>query len=212
MQRKGHLSSSVPEWDRQFRLVRIHHEHREELGRLGLAGIGADAVAVAGQFGEALSSLVGGHRSVVDLTSDRPLKHSRVDECGFGMRVAGRVAAGAVFDEHALDALAGERSAARAGRQGSPWRSSPSGLPRGRCPAAGWRQVANRGCVSWSQIFRLMNADQAPAWERRSHSSKPMRPRRASPNGTSECSWSRLPQYWAAGSFTTSRGSPTAFR
>src|SRR5689334_6891868 len=28
--------------------------------------------------------------------------------------------------------------------------------------------------------------DQAPACERRSHSSKPMRPKRASPNGTSE--------------------------
>ena len=37
--------TSVPECDRQFRLVRVHHEHREELGRLGLAGIGADAVA-----------------------------------------------------------------------------------------------------------------------------------------------------------------------
>src|SRR5262245_34600519 len=33
--------------------------------------------------------------------------------------------------------------------------------------------------------------DQAPACERRSHSSKPMRPRRASPNGTSECSSTR---------------------
>ena len=40
--------TSVPEWDRQFRLVRVHHEHREELGRLRLAGIRADAVAVAG--------------------------------------------------------------------------------------------------------------------------------------------------------------------
>jgi hypothetical protein len=51
--------TSVPKWDRQFRLVRVHHEHREELGRLRLAGIGADAVAVAGQLGEALSDLVG---------------------------------------------------------------------------------------------------------------------------------------------------------
>ncbi len=40
--------TSVPEWDGQFRLVRVHHEHREELGRLRLAGIGADGVAVAG--------------------------------------------------------------------------------------------------------------------------------------------------------------------
>src|SRR5437870_2917631 len=85
--------SSVPEWDHQFRLVRVHHEHREELGRLRLAGIGADAVAVAGQLGEALSDLVGRHRSVVDLAADRRLKHGRVDEGGFGMRVARRVAA-----------------------------------------------------------------------------------------------------------------------
>src|SRR5215813_2147424 len=99
--------TSVPEWDRQFRLVRVHHEHREELGRLRLAGIGADAVAVAGQFGEALSGPVGRHRSVVDLTADRSLNHGGVDEGGFRMRMARRGAARAVCDEHALDALAG---------------------------------------------------------------------------------------------------------
>src|SRR5262245_30171730 len=103
----GDISTSVPEWDRQFRLARIHHEHREELGRLSVAGIGADPVAVAGQLREALSRLVGRHRFIVDLTADLPLKHSRIDEGGFGMRVTRRVAARAVFDEHALDALAG---------------------------------------------------------------------------------------------------------
>src|SRR5215475_1037609 len=99
--------TSVPEWDRQFGLARVHHEHREELSRRRLAGIGADAVAVAGQLGEALSGVVGRHRSVVDLTADRPLKHGRVDESGFGMRVARRVAARTVFDKHDLDAFAG---------------------------------------------------------------------------------------------------------
>jgi hypothetical protein len=64
-------------------------------------------VAVAGQLGEALSGLVGRHRSIVDLTAARPLKNGRIDEGGFGMRVTRRVAASAVFDEHALDALAG---------------------------------------------------------------------------------------------------------
>ena len=54
--------------------------------------------------------------------------------------------------------------------------------------------------------------DQALARERRSHSSKPMRPRRASANGTSECSSTRPPKYRASGSRTTSRGSPTALR
>src|SRR5229473_1082092 len=83
--------TSIPEWDRQFRLVRVYDKHREELGRLRLAGIGADAVAVAGQFGEALAGLVGRHRSVVDLAADGSLEHGRVDEGGFGMRVAGRV-------------------------------------------------------------------------------------------------------------------------
>jgi hypothetical protein len=99
--------TSVPERDRQFRLGRVHDEHREELGWLHVAGIGADAVAVARQLGEALSGLIGRHRSVVDLTVDRPFKHGRVDECGFGMRVTGGVAARAIFDEHAFDALAG---------------------------------------------------------------------------------------------------------
>ena len=41
--------------DSQFGLVRVYHEHREQLGRLRLAGIGADGVAVTGQFEEALS-------------------------------------------------------------------------------------------------------------------------------------------------------------
>ena len=85
--------TSFLEWDRQFRLVRVHHEHCEELGRLCLAGVGTDAVAVAGQLREALSGLVGRYWSVVDLTADRPLKHGCVDEGGFGMRVAWRIAA-----------------------------------------------------------------------------------------------------------------------
>ena len=59
-------------------------QHREELGGLRLAGIGADAVAVAGQFGEALCGLVSGHWSVVDLTEDLPLKHGCVDEGDLG--------------------------------------------------------------------------------------------------------------------------------
>src|SRR5215813_66027 len=100
-------SISLRERERQLRLARVHHEHGEELGRLRLAGIGADAVTVARHFGEALSGLVGLHWSVVDLAADRSLEHGRVDESGPGMRVTGREAARAVFDEHALDALAG---------------------------------------------------------------------------------------------------------
>src|SRR5262245_22798798 len=44
--------------------------------------------------------------------------------------------------------------------------------------------------------------DQAAACERRSHSSKPMWPRRASPSGTSERSSTRPPKYRASGSLT----------
>src|SRR5262245_41979114 len=64
-------------------------------------------MAIAGQLGEAFPGRIGLHRSVVDLTADRSLEHGRVDEGGFGMRVTRRVAARAVFDEYALDALAG---------------------------------------------------------------------------------------------------------
>ena len=54
--------------------------------------------------------------------------------------------------------------------------------------------------------------DQAAARERRSHSSRLIRPRRASPNGTSERSSTRPAKYPASGSPATSRRSPTAFR
>jgi hypothetical protein len=35
--------TSTPEWDRQFRLVRVHDEHREEVGRLRLAALALTA-------------------------------------------------------------------------------------------------------------------------------------------------------------------------
>src|SRR5258706_13734906 len=69
---------SVPEWDRQVRLVCVHQEHREELGRLRLAGIGADAVAVPGQLGEVLFGLVDRYRAGVVLALDLPLNKGRV--------------------------------------------------------------------------------------------------------------------------------------
>jgi hypothetical protein len=84
---------AVRERDRQLRLFRVHHEHREELGRLRLAGIGADAVAVAGQLGEALSGLVGRRRSVIDLAADRPLKTT----------LAGRLAGGSHVPQPCFD-------------------------------------------------------------------------------------------------------------
>ena len=55
--------------------------------------------------------------------------------------------------------------AARAGRRGSPLRSSTSAHPRGHCRTAGWRQAANKGCVSWNPILRL--ADEGSGGKRR---------------------------------------------
>src|SRR5437773_161924 len=202
--------TSVSKWDRQFRLVRVHHEHREELGRFRLAGICADAVAVAGQLREALSGLVGRHRSVVDLTPDRPLEYGRIDEGGFGMRVARRVAARAVFDEHALDALArnvrqlvlvdeGHLGVLRLRRIGEDAAERQGGNEQRT-------EDAFHGAPSFG--WRMQDQALALARERRSHSSKPMRPRRASPNGTSERSSTRPPQYRASESRTTLRGSP----
>src|SRR5262245_14632679 len=69
------LTSSGPsflERERQLLLARVDDEHRQQLGRLGLAGIGADGVAAAGQLGEALSGLVGRHRSVMTSLRNAP--------------------------------------------------------------------------------------------------------------------------------------------
>jgi hypothetical protein len=67
----------------------------------------ANLVMITWLLGPALAGLISTLRRVVHFAADRPLEHGRVDEGGFGMRVARRVAARAVFDEHALDALAG---------------------------------------------------------------------------------------------------------
>ena len=66
--------------------------------------------------------------------------------------------------------------------------------------------------TSFQLSSRPADAGQAAARERRNHSSNPMRPSRASPNGTSERSSTKPPKYRASGSRSTWRGSPTAFR
>src|SRR5919198_2182575 len=186
--------TSVPEWDRQFRLMRVHHEHREKLGWLRLAGIGADVVTVAGQLGEALAGLVGRHRSVVDLTADRPLEHGRVDEGRFGMRVARRGAARAVFDEHALDALAGNVRQLVLVDKGHRGVLRLRRLGEDAAEQQGGDEQRTEDAFHGAPSFGYRMQDQARACERRSHSSKLMRPRRASPNGTSERSSTRPPK------------------
>src|SRR5262249_40635715 len=174
---------------------------------------GGGGVGGGGKLGETVSGLVGRRRSVVGLTADLPLEHGRVDEGGFGMRVTGRIAARAVFDQHALDAFAGNVRQLVLVDEGH---LGVLRLRRIRKRAAGRQrgdeQRTEDAVHGATLLFGSRMRDQAAACERRSHSSRPMRPRRASPNGTSECSSTRPPQYPAPGSLTTSRGSPTALR
>src|SRR5438876_3363031 len=156
--------------------------------------------------------LVGRHRSVVDLTADRPLKHGRVDEGGFGMRVARRVAARAVFDEHALDALAGNVRQLVLVDEGHLGVLRLRLIGEDAAERQGGDKQRTEDAFHRALSFGWRMQDQALACERRSHSSRPMRPRRASPNGTRERSSTRPPKYRASGSLTTSRGSPSAFR
>src|SRR6266852_4143612 len=72
-------------------------------------------------------------------------------------------------------------------------------LPNGRVATSSEQRMRFMEPLSFGWRMR----DQAPACERRSHSSKPMRPRRASLNGTSERSSTRPPKYRASGSLTT---------
>jgi len=118
-----------------------------------LAGIGADAVAVAGQL-EKLCPPRRCHGPLLTLTADRPLKHRRVDEAD--LDACERVAARAVFDEHALELLP-ERSAARAGRRGSPWRSSTSAHRRDAAEGR-VRQAASKGAFHGA-LLRLADAE-----------------------------------------------------
>jgi hypothetical protein len=109
------------------------------------------------------------------------------------MRVTRRVVARTAFDEHALDALAGNVRRLVLADQvtlaffdfGASARTFPNG---------GWRQQRTEDAFHGAlpRVWRMR--DQAAACERRNHSSKPMRPRRASPNGTSENSSTRPPK------------------
>src|SRR5437667_7411726 len=154
----------------------------------------------------------GRHRSVVDLTADRPLMHGRVDEGGFGMRVVRRVAARAVFDEHALDALAGNVRQLVLVDEGHLGVLRLRLIGEDAAERQGGDKQRTEGAFHGALSFGWRMEDQALACERWSHSSRPMRPRRASPNGTSERSSTRPPKYRDSGSLTTTRGSPTAFR
>ena len=76
----GLTRRSVGERRRQFGFVRVHDEHRQKLGALSLAGVGADVVAVARELRETLPSMIGRDWAVVDLAADRPFQHRRIYE------------------------------------------------------------------------------------------------------------------------------------
>src|SRR5260221_4935616 len=128
------------------------------------------------------------------------------------MRVTRRVAAPAVFDEHALDALAGNVRQLVLVDEGHLGLLRLRRIGEDAAKRQGGDEQRTEDAFHGAVSFGWRKQGQAPACERRSHSSKPMRPRRASPNGTSECSSTRPPKYRASGSLTTSRGSPSAFR
>ena len=54
---------------RQFLLVRIDHEHGQQLRGFGLARILTKAVPVTGHLGEALPGAIRNHRPIIDRTS-----------------------------------------------------------------------------------------------------------------------------------------------
>src|SRR5437016_12573920 len=72
---------------RQFLLVRIDHEHGQQLSGFGLARVLTNAVPVTRHFGEALSGAISNGRPIIDRTSDRSFEDGCVDESRLGMRV-----------------------------------------------------------------------------------------------------------------------------
>src|SRR5215813_3646332 len=54
---------------RQFLLVRVDHEHGQQLSGFGLARVLTNAVPVTGHLGEALSGAIRNNRAIIDRTS-----------------------------------------------------------------------------------------------------------------------------------------------
>src|ERR1700739_1337996 len=124
------------------------------------------------------------------------------------MRLGGRVRARGVFDEHALDPLAGTVRQLVLVDEGHLGVLFLRRIREGAAERQGGDKQGTEGAVHVAPFgWRLGGR----ASERRSNSSRPSRPRRASPNGTSERSSTRPPKYRASGSHTTSRRTSTAF-
>src|SRR5206468_1693534 len=65
---------------RQFLLVRIDHEHGQQLSGFGLARILTNAVPVTGHLRETLPGAIRNDWPIIDRTSDGSLENGRVDE------------------------------------------------------------------------------------------------------------------------------------
>jgi hypothetical protein len=93
---------------RQGGFVGIDDEHSKQARGFGSARVFAHTMTIARQFGKAFAGAIRCHWSIIDLASNRPLQDRWVDKGGVWMGVRWRRAAWLVFDEHALDALAGD--------------------------------------------------------------------------------------------------------
>src|SRR5260370_35792255 len=114
------------------------------------------------------------------------------------MRVSQGVAPRAVLGEHALDALAGNVRQLVLVDEGHLGILRLRRIREDAAERHGGDKQRTEDAFHGAPILRLADRDQAAACERRSHSPKPMRPRRASPNGTSEGSSTPPPQYPAS--------------
>src|ERR1700716_47610 len=165
----------------------VDYEDGEQLRRSRGTGILANLVMITLQLGPALASLISTLRRLVHFAADRSLHHARIDECRRRMPMGGRSAAAPVLDEHYTQTFAGHVRQLLIEDERDFCVLADVFLSRDACrEKCGGRGNEQRNLIHGAFSFGWRMRDQAPVRERRSHSSKPMRPRRASPNGTSE--------------------------
>src|ERR1700754_361649 len=96
--------SSLPVIPGQLGFARVGHENREQLRRLGGAGIFADAVMCSRLFSPAFTGAEYLHGAVVYLAADRSRQHVTDNECRVRMAMRRRLATWSIADDHSRDA------------------------------------------------------------------------------------------------------------